>query len=223
MQLIFDNLVSVLIASTVIAVVALLQIRSTQNGVEQVSTHAAKTKAMNFGEWLEDDIVSLGKNLGRDAGRLSKPDTLADGNTGYWEFSSDSLVTADSTVRHKTRYRLVNTGQRLIDDSVTVNLYQARRETVETPVNNGIEDPVTEAQWQEDGMSVATLSFFEISLLLADGEETDDPGKADFIRVRFAMVPEFDLENNYLQEYYWTTTLKVRPFWEPSTPSTGSS
>jgi hypothetical protein len=221
MQAIFDNLTAILIASTVIAIVAVVQLRSTQGGVEQVVTHAAKTKAIDFGEWIEDDIVSLGKNLGRDAGRLSKPVTLADGNTGYWDFSSDSLVTdslvtGGGIVRTKTRYRLVQTGSRVIDDTLEVNLYQVRRETVETPVTSGgVETSVTEAAWQADGMSVSTLSFFEISLLLTNGEETTDPKKADFIRVRFAMVPEFDLEENYLQEYYWTTTLKVRPFWEP--------
>jgi hypothetical protein len=215
MQLIFDNLVSVLIAATVIAIVAVVQLRATQNGVEQVSTHAAKTKALNFGEWLEDDIVSLGKNMGRDLGRFSLPDTLADGNTGHWEFYSDSLLEGGGVTRHLTRYRLVNTGSRIVDDSVEVRLYQARRETADTPVVGGVPAPVSEAEWIEDGMSVATLSFFEISLLLGNGEETTDVEAADFIRVRFAMVPEFDLENNYLQEYYWTTTLKVRPFWEP--------
>jgi hypothetical protein len=215
MQLIFDNLVSVLIAATVIAIVAVVQLRATQNGVEQVSTHAAKTKAINFGEWLEDDIVSLGKNISSDNGRFELPDTLADGNTGYWEFYSDSLLAGGNVVRHMTRYRLVNTGMRILDDSVEVQLYQARRETADTPVVGGTPLPVAEAEWIQDGMSVATLSFFKVTLLRSNGEETFEEDEADFIRVRFAMVPEFDLENNYLQEYYWTTTLKVRPFWEP--------
>lgn len=220
MQLIYDNLVSVLIASTVIMIVAVVQLRATQNGVEQVSTHAAKTKAINFGEWLEDDIVSLGKNISTDQGRFELPDTLADGNTGYWEFYSDSLLSAGSVVRHMTRYRLVNTGRRIVDDSVEVNLYQARRETVQVPVVGGVAAVPTEAEWIEDGMSVATLSFFKVTLLRSNGEETEEEDEADFIRVRFAMVPEFDLDNNYLQEYYWTTTLKVRPFWEPLDEST---
>lgn len=220
MQLIFDNLVSILIAATVIAIVATVQLRSTQSGVEQVSTHAAKTKAISFGEWIEDDIVSLGKNMGLDRGRFSLPVALADGNTGHWEFYSDSLLSGGGILRHMTRYRLINTGQRLLDDTLEVNLYQARRETATTPVVGGVAAPVTEAQWLEDGRSVATLSFFEVSLLLSNGEPTTDVERADFIRVRFAMVPEFDLDNNYLQEYYWTTTLKVRPFWEPMDEST---
>ena len=29
------------------------------------------------------------------------------------------------------------------------------------------------------------------------------------------LVPEFPIEPEYLRELYYTTTLKVRPFWDP--------
>lgn len=214
MSMFFDHIISIIIGMTVLAIVTLVQIRSSQHGIEQVSAHAAKVKALSFGEWIEDDIVSLGANMGQNRARFSVPDTLADGNTGYWEFYSDSLQSGGTVMRVMTRYRLILVDTLLVDDE-PVSLYQARRETVKTPVVGGTPQPVTEADWLEDGRSVATLSFFKVGLLLGNGEETLDAEKADFIRVRFAMVPEFELRNSYLRELYWTTTLKVRPFWQP--------
>ena len=105
MSMFFDHLVSIIIASAVIAIVAVVQLRSSNDGVEQVSAHSAKTKALTFGQWLEDDIVSLGKNMGKDLGRFSRPDTLADGNTGYWEFYSDSLISGGGVVRRANTVR----------------------------------------------------------------------------------------------------------------------
>ena len=43
-----------------------------------------------------------------------------------------------------------------------------------------------------------------------------DVDKADYVRVRFGVVPEYVLKpDNYIRELYWVRTMKVRPYWAP--------
>lgn len=220
MAFIFDNLLATLVTMTVLMLLLSTQFRSTQAGIEQVSAHAAKTKALTLGTWLEDDISSLGANFGRNRMRFSAPHTLDDGNTGEWVFYSDSLGDGGAVTRHATRYilREVDEIERQ-DGSGMQPLYQLTREVAASPVVNDVMTPISPSAWQMDGMSVATLSTFRIDLIDRNGEATVDPVTADFIRVEFAMVPEFERGQSYLRELYWTTTLRVRPFWSQPPPA----
>jgi len=219
MQLIFDHIIATMIGVTVIMALLTLQLRVQQAGVEQVSAHSAKTKSLSLGQWLEDDITSLGANFGRNLLRFDNPVYDEAGNTTHWAFYSDSLSDAGTIERHITRYRLAEVGS-IIQDGSERPLYQMTRETAVSAVINGAAQPISAAQWAADGQSVTTLSKFRISLVDRGGNTTTDVPLADYIRVEFSMVPEFDLHNGYLHELYWNTLLKVRPFWQPPAEST---
>jgi hypothetical protein len=214
MQLIFDHMIATLIGVTVIMALLSTQLRVQQAGVEQVSAHSAKTKALSLGQWLEDDITSLGANFGRNLMRFELPVYDEHGNTTEWSFYSDSIGDGGAITRHATRYRLARVDSILQDDQWRA-LYQMYRETASTSVINGVPGNISDATWAEDGRTVATLSRFHIGLVERGGQTTTDIPLADFIRVQFSMVPEFDRQNGYLHELYWNTLLKVRPFWQP--------
>jgi hypothetical protein len=214
MQLIFDHIIATFIAVTIIMALVSTQLRVQQGGIEQVSAHSAKTKALSLGSWLEDDITSLGANFGRNLMRFEVPATDQAGNTTEWVFYSDSLQDNGSTMRHLTRYRLEEVGA-VVQDGEERPLYQLHRETAQSAVTDGEMQGVSTGSWSSDGRSVATLSRFRIGLVSRSGDPTSDVEQTDFIRVEFSMVPEFELDRGYLHELYWNTLLKVRPFWQP--------
>ena len=211
MNLLIDHLASVVIGVVVMLMLTAAQLRSSQTGVEQVVAHAAKTKALTLGEWLEDDILSLGANIESQNGRFQAPTSDSLGNTTDFTFYSDSLSAGGDTVRVVTQYKLVPT------ETVDVageqrQLYEMQREV--TNVSPGEEDAIVFGSGGGTPPTVATLSFFRLDMLNRYGQTASDVDSAEYIRIYFAMVPEFDLEQNYLRELYWTTTLKVRPFWQ---------
>lgn len=218
MQLIFDHILATLIGVTIILALLSTQFRVQQSGIEQVSAHAAKTKAISLSQWLERDITMLGANFGNNMHRFEEPILDEHGNAINWVFYSDSLHEDGSVTRHLTRYVLA------VVDSIEQNtemrpLFQLDREIATTAVVGGVMVPLSAGAWDGDGRSVATLSRFEIGLVARNGTTAPDVESADYIRVAFSMVPEFERHRGYLHELYWSTLLKVRPFWQPP-PST---
>jgi hypothetical protein len=216
MFFIFDNLNAILIGSAVLLVLATVQIGARRTGLEQTTSYATKTKALSFGEWMEDDILSIGANLGSNRFRFLTPEHDEDGNTQRFTFFSDSTLAPGDTLRLMTRYRL-HLIQVVHRNGEELPLYEVQRHTAEVPVVNG-QAPVPDdgsSAWTSDGRSLSTLSGFRIGLLERDGRETTAVERADYIRIQFRLVPEFPIEPEFLRELYWTTTLKVRPFWEP--------
>ena len=216
MILLFDNLNAIIIGTALILVLASVQIGSHRTGMEQTTSYATKAKAISFGQWIEEDVLGLGANFGRNRYRVLPPDTNAAGHTSRFTFFSDSTLASGDTLRLMTDYRLdvsmtVERGGEMID------LYQLHRFTAEVPVVDGIAPvpAVASGQWEADGHSLGTLSGFHIGLLERTGLETSDAERADYVRIEFRLVPEFPIEPEYLRELYWATTLKVRPFWEP--------
>jgi hypothetical protein len=225
MFFLFDHLNSILIAAAVILILGAVQIGARRTGLEQTTSYATKSKAISFGEWMEDDILSIGANFGRNRYRFQAPENDENGNTIRFVFYSDSVEADDDTLRMMTRYRLYHI-RTVLRNGVELPLYQVERHLAYVPVVNGVAPPPPDGSvvvggtpgpdaWTADGRSLETLSGFHIGLLERDGRETNNVERGDFIRVNFRLVPEFPIEPEYLRELYWTTTLKVRPFWEP--------
>ena len=73
MQLIFDHLTSLLVAGVVIGVLATAQLYAQHTGLEQTTSYATKSKALSFGEWIEDVPEALRRGQGHSGsvgGRL---------------------------------------------------------------------------------------------------------------------------------------------------------
>lgn len=236
MIFIFDNIVASIVVATLFMALAATQLRVQETGMAQVSSHAAKTKALTLGQWLDEDIISLGEDVPDNSARFENPitDTLQvkkigpDGTvvhdtvryTTEWRFYSDTTIASGVQLRRATRYWLEEVGTVEIDvgnETDTRRLFQLRRAL--SPWG----DPATTlglspSAFTEDGRSASTLSIFHIQLLDNDGDPfaaTDPvaPDEAAYISVDFAMVSEFELRREYLRELFWSTTLKVRPFW----------
>jgi len=218
MFFLLDHLTSILAGAAVILILATVQIGAQRTSLEQTTSYATKTKMLSFGEWMEDDILSLGANFGRNRFRFEPPQHDANGNTTRFVFFSDSVLVSGDTLRLMTRYRLYPT-RTVTRGGREVDLYEVRRHTAQMPVNNGVAGEPGEGSgpgnWTYAGQSLSTLAGFEIRLLQRDGSETTDPERGDFIQLHFRVVPEYPIEPEYLRELYWTNTLKVKPFWEP--------
>jgi hypothetical protein len=231
MQFLLDHFGAMLIGSVMVIILSVAQMRTGHAGIEQVVTHSARAKTLVFGHWIERDILDIGENFGRNRYRFERPTNDARGNTVAWQFYSDSILAGGGVIRQATRYRLITT------DSVVVRSYATGNDTLRTlyrldrfrasVVNPPEPFTLPESDWTQDAQSVQTLSFFEVAMLERDGSVTVNQSDADYIRVRFAVLPEIILRpENYLRELYWVTTLKVRPFWDPpvtTTPTGGGS
>ncbi|MEM6327942.1 MAG: hypothetical protein AAF791_12555 [Bacteroidota bacterium] len=229
---IFDHLSSILIAMAVALILIAAQRSGSHTSVQQVATHSVKAKTLVFGTWIESDILDLGKNLGTNRYRFETPITDSLGNTRRFHFFSDSTcfsgcsfaggvnIAAGDTARLHTRYELVPTRQvtlRGADGSPEVRqLSRLDREVAVTKVTNETAPHPAASEWQRDLWSISTLSHFRVEMLDRMGAEINNVEEGDYIHVRFSVVPEWILQpENYIREIYWSTTLKVRPYWDP--------
>lgn len=232
---IFDHLSSILIGTAVILILMAAQFKGQHSGIEQVATHGVKAKTLVFGNWIERDILDLGKNMGLNRYRFKQPVTDSLGNTGRFHFFSDSTcslgcsfpgginIAVGDTARLHTRFKLVPTKRvelRAPGGAVERQLMRLDREVAATRVTNGVAPDPAESAWQRDRWSISTLSFFKIQMLDRFGRITNNVNKGDYIFVRFSVVPEWILDpENYIREIYWSTTLKIRPYWDPPNSS----
>lgn len=236
MAFIFDNIIATIVMGTLIFALAATQLRVQETGIAQVSSHAAKTKALTLGQWLDEDIIALGEDVPDNSARFDNPvtDTLHVKKIGpsgtvvrdtvryttEWRFYSDSTTASGVQVRRATRYWLEEVGTVEInvgDETDTRRLFQLRR-AVSPWGDQAATMTLAPTGFTEDGRSASTLSIFHIQLLDNEGDpfaSTDPaaPDEAAYISVDFAMVSEFELRREYLRELFWSTTLKVRPFW----------
>lgn len=221
MQSIFDHLNSILIGGILILTLSVSQGRSQRAGIEQIASHSVKAKTLIFGSWVERDVLGLGANVGHNAYRFDDPVVDANGNTRRWQFYSDSVRVDGSVLRRVVRYRLVETGTAEFRNQ-TYPLFQVERDSATVAVVGGVPEAVQPGDWQRGVWSIGTLSFFRIEMLdrsgttprLASGAV--DVDRADYVRVRFGVVPEYVLKpDNYIRELYWVRTMKVRPYWTP--------
>lgn len=240
MQFILDNLIAIIVAGVLILGLQVSQIRSQHSGIEQIASHSVKAKTLVFGQWVEEDIMNIGANFGTNLYRFEEPVVDSEtGNTTEWVFFSDTTATDGQQSRIFKRYRLIETDLAEFRDT-TYQMYQVLRDSV--VVDYPTEDvppalaTIDADDWVQNIWSIGTLSFFKVDLLSRDGQVPCPQGtaildadslsvgctgdidvyKADYIRVRFGVVPEYVLKpDNYMRELYWVKTMKVRPYWVP--------
>lgn len=236
MIFIFDNIVASIVVATLFFALAATQLRVQETGIAQVSSHAAKTKALTLGQWVDEDIIALGEDVPDNSARFDNPitDTLHVKKIGpggtvvrdtidytvEWRFYSDSTTAGGAQLRRATRYWLTEVGTVEIDvgDETDVRrLFQLQR-AVSPWGDPTLTLSLPPSAFTQDGRSAATLSVFHIQLLDGEGvpfASTNPlaPEQASYVGVEFAMVSEFELRREYLRELFWSTTLKVRPFW----------
>ena len=210
MTLIYDNLVSTVIATTVILILASIQLRATQQQVATSAQYAMTQQTKQLSSWLQEDLERIGKNMG--GGRVPV-DTIivpGDDSTATWwtkqfVFERDSITSGGSTVRIKIRYDIQNTGTQTINGTQR-DVYRLERDR-----------KVGGNSWKSTGGSAATLGYFDVDMLNKNAEPVENPethlqthpDTVRSVRVRFSVLPPF--ENDQLPVAASRTNTVVAP------------
>lgn len=210
MPVLLDNLIATLVAGVVIMMMIASQTRATERSIERTSVYVAKTQALEFVEWFEDDIVRLGLNIPLRDNRFLLP-AYEDGITRQFIFHSDSISVNRDTLRVITRYEVEPTGTTQLVDESERTLYQLSRYTATVAVSNG--GMTGSPQYVLSGQSPPTLSHFDVQLLRRDGHPAVNSGETDYVNIRLSSISRpGSRPRNFLPEFHWMTSMKVRPF-----------
>ena len=226
MQFLLDNLTATIVSAVLILSLQFTQARSKYAAMEQSVAQSLKKTSLEFGTALEDDVLDVGRNFGKELYRFEPPDVdPVTGDTDEWRFYSDSTftlpvldasgdpvfdadgdpVTKKTTMRIYKQYRLVETETVTFRDS-TYQLYALHRDSTSRVYDpDGTAPVLTEAEWAAatpTGQSLPTLTFFQIDLLDRFAKKPDnDPttGKLDVRKVDYVRI-RFGIVPAYLLE-----------------------
>lgn len=235
MQLIFDNLIAVIVSATLAVLLIGQQASTRQDTLERQSVHAAKTQALVFSEWLEDDIVKLGARFGEDRNRFTFTRTMIGGLpfTTMFQFSYNERVNGDrSADRVEVRYTVTASGSipvALATPSTparsvpTYRLERAERSGryLDGRWVDGNLQPTAEPVWAVNRGygSPAGLTYFYLDPRTSDGQSITDPNKAadaDYVHAQFGVLPSLFpvYRARFIREtgLSWATTVEIRPF-----------
>jgi hypothetical protein len=186
MQLLFDNIASVLVASTVLLVVVATNLNAQRSAVESSVAYAAKTQTLSMASYMESDLLLIGN------GTLDTIETITSngaGQTTQFSFRRIDDAGADMLVS----YNLTPTTTVDIDGQ-SVQLYRLDRTEDGQPAGGGS----------------STLSHFEITMLDINGDPTASVAAARLLRVRAVNVYPFgDPDKMNMFQSHWGIT--VRP------------
>lgn len=211
MIFIYDNLTATIIAMSVFLLLVTIQFRTTQSNIAQTSRNIVKEQAQGFATWLEDDLETMGQNIGPGS---APPYNVAfenpvdsSGVTVDFTFYQDSILSTTTTMRVETRYRVKKTGTRVVKAD-TMDLYQLTRFRKEG----------AGGMWEEDGRSINALGYFDVDMLNRDAQPIASPRSAaqanpDTVRstrVRFSVVAPFQNEQTSLRVVHFGSVLLLR-------------
>jgi hypothetical protein len=190
--LIYDNLISTVIAMTVILVLASMQLRATKQQVATTAHYVMKQRTTQLSSWLQEDLGKIGKNMSSDSVAVNKLTVPNDDSTARWRtdefvFERDSIEKSGNRVTVKVRYDVRNTGTRTIEGEER-DVFQLTRER-----------KVGSNSWESAGGSAATLEYFDVDLLNKDAVRVENPEQhleavpdtVRSVRVRFSVLPPF--------------------------------
>lgn len=228
MQFIIDNLIAIIVTTTITMSLLTQQTATQQNTLERQAIYGAKVQALGFGEWVEDDIVRLGARFGASRDRFSYENVQRNGvaATNWFEYFYNERTNADGSVlRVEVRYEVVPTDSLLATrpgdpGPVYVQLYRLDRTE-----RMGAADGVTGAWLFGSGPSwtpsvgygsPAGLAHFYVQPLDSEGRTDVEPSEADYVRMQFSVVPTlFPLHRARIiprTGLQWATTIEIRPF-----------
>ena len=191
MTLIYDNLISTVIAMTVILVLASMQLRATKQRVATTAHYVMKQRTTQLNSWLQEDLGKIGKNMSGESVPVDAM-VVANGDSAEWltkefVFERDSIETGGNRMTVKVRYYVQQTGTRTIGGEER-DVFQLVRER-----------KVGSDPWESAGGSAATLEYFDVDMLNKNAEPVEDPvtklqtdpDTVRSVRIRFSVVPPF--------------------------------
>lgn len=199
MIVIFDNLTATLIAGVVLLILIAMQVRVNTANVEQTALTIAKGQALDFGDWLQEDLGNAGSGVAVNQSFIEQ--VITDSETGNTRrVSFYRKVNPADTSPTLVTYELTEAETTMVDGE-EVQLYQLQRcEGAST---------CTATSSNLHGQSAAALSYFNIEFLDDSGWMAGTIG-AKYIRVRFAMASVLNDNARHLREAQWGTVLPLR-------------
>jgi len=211
MTLIYDNLISTVIAMTVILILASVQLRATKQDVAGTAHYVMKQRTKQLSSWLQEDLSRIGKNMSGDTVAVETMVVAEDDSTAEWltkefVFERDSIKPSGDVIAIKVRYDVQNTGTRTIGEKER-DVFQLARER-----------KVGSGTWEPAGGSAATLEYFDVDMLNINAEPVENPtthlqtnqDTVRSVRVRLSVVPPF--QNDQLPVSTSRTNTVVAPY-----------
>lgn len=198
MYIVFDNLSATIIGSIVLLMVFAMQQRIRNVSIDQVMSYAANDHVIEFGTWMQEDMVNIGWQVASGNGIVSAQQNDSIPNLTKW-FEFDGLDASDPTVATRIQYQLIPAldgggAQTHINvDGTDVPLWQVRR-----LVNGDV-----------TGQSAPLVTQFRIETLNTAGQAVT-PTAARQLRIKLSMGMPFG-DDSFLRETHWVTSFFIVP------------
>jgi hypothetical protein len=199
MPFIYDNLIATAIGTTVILILISIQMRSTNTTVAQMSRNVALNQAETMATWLEEDLESMGRNMGdddtiydpieREENDGSPTDSVLTGLTYYYENESGDKTEIEYDVGDEETRTIAGTDR---------PIYKLSREQKQKGSVVG-------------GGTSTSLGYFDVRFVDEDAEETTTEDSIQAIRVRFSVVPPFQNDESTLDEVHRMVVVPYTP------------
>ncbi|MEM8485116.1 MAG: hypothetical protein AAF564_06180 [Bacteroidota bacterium] len=192
MFLIFDNLSATLIGIAVLLLLVIMQQRVQRVSAEQVMMYAANQNILDFGKWVEEDMVNVGWGVttGNGISGIAQNDTIPTLTRQFTFDRKQSDTTGVATVQYQV-IPVTTSGQQVFMEinGTDVPLWQVQRLVGGT---------VT-------GESAPYVTHFNILLENDRGQNVFAVADAEQISIEVAMAMPYG-EDAYIPETHWGTT-----------------
>lgn len=192
MFLIFDNLSATLIGIAVLLLLVIMQQRVQRVSAEQVMMYAANQNILDFGKWVEEDMVNVGWGVssGNGISGIAQNDTIPSLTRQFTFDRKPNDTTAVATVQYQV-IPVTTAGQQVFMEinGTDVPLWQVQRLVGGT---------VT-------GESAPYVTHFNILLENDLGQNVFAVADAEQISIEVAMAMPYG-EDAYIPETHWGTT-----------------
>lgn len=192
MFLIFDNLSATLIGIAVLLLLVIMQQRVQRVSAEQVMMYAANQNILDFGKWVEEDMVNVGWGVssGNGISGIAQNDTIPSLTRQFTFDRKPNDTTAVTTVQYQV-IPVTTAGQQVFMEinGTDVPLWQVQRLVA------GV---VT-------GESAPYVTHFSILLENDRGQNVFAVSDAEQISIEVAMAMPYG-EDAYIPETHWGTT-----------------
>lgn len=187
-----DNVTATIVGTAVLAMVFVMQYRAQDASLQRTIAYHAKSQALDFGQWLQDDMSNVGAGVSFGTTSVQESATNAEGHTSTFRFRRKMLESDPAPV--DVVYSLVET-RTIVIDGQEIQLYALERRVDGVPI----------------GKSPGYLTAFKIDMLNEGGVPTQVAADARQLRVQFSTAIPFSEERRpFLREAHWSTTVPIR-------------
>ncbi len=211
MNLLYDHFTAGVIGGAVLLIFLTMQLRITEMNIEQTATYIVKTNATSLANWMEEDMLTMGKYMGGAVAFENPVDSTGKDTVTtlftFYKDSTDTSVDPPVTFRVFTKYELLKTGTRTVGGE-EIDVFRLVRSQ---KMGAG-------ASWDQNGESGSPLSYFRVEMLNRDGKPVSNaasvaalkPDSVRNTRVRFSMASPFETERSTIRQVYYGSTLLIQ-------------